>query len=91
MKGEGMFEVGRARGHVSVYISHRYEGRRAEPHSVLSSGISWTLSQVLMLLMQAHVSRGHNPLRTKTLKARTDQWATTVIRVTNQSIAVLGS
>lgn len=48
MKDKGMFEVGRARGHVSVFISHRYEGRRAEPHCVLSSGISWTLSQVLM-------------------------------------------
>lgn len=49
MKDKGMFEVGRARGHVSVFISHRYEGRRAEPHCVLSSGISWTLSQVLMV------------------------------------------
>lgn len=47
MKGERVFEVSRTRGHVSVCFSHRYEGRRAEPHGVLSSGISWTLSQAL--------------------------------------------
>lgn len=44
-----MFEVGRARGHVSVCISRGSEEgrRRAELGCVLSSGTSWDLSQAL--------------------------------------------